>query len=71
LLYREKDKVKTDYIKCNAHELKDLEYKIKKRKKYLKLLREIDKKSLTLINLINIIITTKIFLTIYELTGCQ
>ena len=43
LLYREKDKVKTDYIKCSADELKDLEHKIKKRKKYLELLREIDK----------------------------
>jgi hypothetical protein len=42
LIYREKNKVKTDYLKCNTDELKDLEFKIKKRKKYLKLLREIE-----------------------------
>ena len=43
LVYREKDKVKTDYLKCNTNELKELEFKIKKRKKYLKLLKEIEK----------------------------
>jgi beta-galactosidase GanA len=43
LIYREKNKVKTDYLKFNNDEIKDLEFKIKKRKKYLKLLREIEK----------------------------
>ena len=43
LIYRDKKKVKTDYLKCSPDELKDLEFKIKKRKKYLKLLREIEK----------------------------
>ena len=43
LIYREKNKVKTDYLKFSNDEIKDLEFKIKKRKKYLKLLREIEK----------------------------
>ncbi len=43
LVYRDKEKVKTDYLKCNPDGLKELEFKIKKRKKYLKLLKEIEK----------------------------
>lgn len=43
LVYRDKKRVKTDYLKCIPDELKELEFKIKKRKKYLKILREIEK----------------------------
>jgi len=43
LVYREGEKIKTDYLKNSVNELKELEFKIKKRKKYLKLLREIEK----------------------------
>jgi len=43
LVYRDNKKVKTDYLKCSPDELRELEFKIKKRKKYLKLLREIEK----------------------------
>jgi len=43
LVYREGNKVKTDYLKNKDNDLKELELKIKKRKKYIKLLREIKK----------------------------
>ncbi|MDD5622243.1 MAG: hypothetical protein PHQ09_03645 [Actinomycetota bacterium] len=43
LVYREANKVKTDYLKNNEDELKELGLKIKKRKKYIKLLKEIKK----------------------------
>jgi len=43
LVYREGEKVKTDYLKGGSDEMKEMELKIKKRKKYIKLLREIDK----------------------------
>ena len=43
LVYRDNDKVKTDYLKNNEDELKELRLKIKKRKKYIKLLKEIKK----------------------------
>jgi len=43
LVYREGNKVKTDYFKNNVDELEELELKINKRKKYIKLLREIEK----------------------------
>ena len=42
LVYREGEKVKTDYLKSGSEEIKEMELKIKKRKKYIKLLREID-----------------------------
>ncbi|MEA2015852.1 MAG: hypothetical protein U9O59_03965 [Actinomycetota bacterium] len=43
LVYRYKKKVKTDYLKCSPDELKELEFKIKKRKKYQNLLKDIEK----------------------------
>jgi len=43
LVYREGNKVKTDYFKNNVDGLEELELKINKRKKYIKLLREIEK----------------------------
>ncbi len=43
LVYREGEKVKTDYLKGGSDEMKEMELKIKKRKKYIKLIREIDK----------------------------
>lgn len=42
LVYREGKKVKTDYLKSGSNEIKEMELKLKKRKKYIKLLREID-----------------------------
>lgn len=48
LVYREGNKVKTDYLGNNGNDLKELELKIKKRKKYIKLLREIEKDLKTL-----------------------
>ncbi len=48
LVYREGNKVKTDYLKNKDNDLKELELKIKKRKKYIKLLREIEKDLKTL-----------------------
>ena len=48
LVYREGNKVKTDYLKNKDNDLKELELKIKKRKKYIKLLREIKKDLKTL-----------------------
>jgi hypothetical protein len=43
LVYREKNKIKTDYLKLNLDELEKLQLDISKRRKYLKLLREIEK----------------------------
>ena len=43
LIYREGQLVKTDYLKININELKELSTKINKRRKYLKMLREIKK----------------------------
>jgi hypothetical protein len=43
LVYRDNKKVKTDYLKCSEDELKELEFKIKKRKKYQNLLKDIEK----------------------------
>jgi hypothetical protein len=43
MVYRDGNKVRTDYIKADNQQLKELELKIKKRKKYLKILREIKK----------------------------
>lgn len=48
LVYREGNKVKTDYLKNKDNDLEELELKIKKRKKYIKLLREIEKDLKTL-----------------------
>ncbi len=41
LVYRIGGKVKTDYLKVNADELKEIEFKINKRKKYIKLVKDI------------------------------
>ncbi len=41
LVYRIGEKVKTDYLKVNADELKEIEFKINKRKKYIKLVKDI------------------------------
>ncbi len=43
MVYRDGNKVRTDYIKADNQQLKELELKIKKRKKYLKIVREIKK----------------------------
>ena len=43
LIYRTGKKIKTDYLKLNNDELKELKLNINKRKKYLKLLKEIEK----------------------------
>jgi len=43
LKYREGKKVRTDYLKLNEKELKDLEFKIKQRRKYIKLIKDIKK----------------------------
>jgi hypothetical protein len=43
LIYRDGQLVKTDYLKININELKELSIKINKRRKYLKILREIKK----------------------------
>ena len=43
LVYRTGKKIKTDYLKLNDDELKELKLNINKRKKYLKLLKEIEK----------------------------
>ena len=42
LVYRIGEKVKTDYLKVNADELKEIEFKINKRKKYIKLVKNIN-----------------------------
>ena len=42
LVYRIGEKVKTDYLKVNADELKEIEFKINKRKKYIKLIKDIN-----------------------------
>jgi len=43
LIYRTGKKIKTDYLKLNNDELKELKLNTNKRKKYLKLLKEIEK----------------------------
>lgn len=43
LVYRIGKEIKTDYIKFSNEELKKLQLNIKKRRKYLKLLKEIEK----------------------------
>jgi hypothetical protein len=43
LIYRIGEKVKTDYLKMSVDELKEIQFRIKKRKKYLNLVREINK----------------------------
>jgi len=43
LVYREGKKIKTDYIKLHGDDLKKLKLNLDKRKKYLKLLKEIEK----------------------------
>lgn len=43
LVYREGKKIKTDYMKINSEQLKELKLKIKKRRKYFKILKEIEK----------------------------
>ncbi|MFA5014723.1 MAG: hypothetical protein WC549_04180 [Actinomycetota bacterium] len=43
MVYRTGRKVNTDYLKLNSEELNDLKLKIKKRRKYLKILKEIKK----------------------------
>lgn len=43
LKYRVGNKVKTDYLKYSKDELKELELKIKQRKKYLKILKDLEK----------------------------
>ena len=43
LMQRDGRIVRTDYLKINEEELKKLDLNIKKRKKYLKLLKEIEK----------------------------
>jgi hypothetical protein len=43
LVYRDGSKIRTDYIKADKRQLKELEFKIKKRKKYSKILVEINK----------------------------
>ena len=43
LVYRDKNKIKTDYLKLNIDELEKLQLNISKRRKYLKLLKEIEK----------------------------
>ena len=43
LVYRTGKKIKTDYLKLNNDELKELKLNTNKRKKYLKLLKEIEK----------------------------
>ena len=43
LMYRIGEKIKTDYLKNNNDELKKLHLDIIKRRRYLKLLREIEK----------------------------
>ena len=42
LVYRIGEKVKTDYLKVNNDELKEVEFKINKRKKYVKLVKSIN-----------------------------
>ena len=42
LVYRMGKKVKTDYLKANDDELKEIEFKLNKRKKYIKLVRDIN-----------------------------
>ncbi len=42
LVYRIGEKIKTDYLKVNADELKEIEFKINKRKKYIKLVKDIN-----------------------------
>jgi hypothetical protein len=42
LVYRIGEKVKTDYLKVNADELKEIEFRINKRKKYTKLVKDIN-----------------------------
>lgn len=43
LVYRTGEKINTDYLKLNSEELKEVKLKIKKRRKYLKILKEIKK----------------------------
>jgi len=43
LVYRTGGKINTDYLKLNSKELKEIKLKIKKRRKYLKILKEIKK----------------------------
>ena len=43
LVYRNGEKINTDYLRINSEELKELKLKIKKRRKYLKILKGIKK----------------------------
>ncbi len=43
LVYRDGEKVKTAYLKLDSNSLEKLKLNLKKRKKYLKLLKEIEK----------------------------
>ena len=42
LVYRDGEKVKTDYLKLSSNDLKKLQLNLDKRKKYLELLKEIE-----------------------------
>ena len=53
LVYRSGKVIKTDYLKLSNDELKKLKLNIKKRKKYLSLLREIKKDLKIFGNIIN------------------
>ena len=53
LIYRSGKKIKTDYLKLGSNGLKKLKLNIRKRKKYLKLLKEIEKDLKIFGNIIN------------------
>src|SRR4030067_3864211 len=53
LVYRSGKVIKTDYLKLGNDEIKKLKLNIKKRKKYLSLLREIEKDLKIFGNIIN------------------
>lgn len=53
LVYRSGKEIKTDYLKLGSNGLKKLKLNIRKRKKYLKLLKEIEKDLKIFGNIIN------------------